>query len=47
MTKEEADATFRDDSEDVVLGAFLDDILVATLGLFHDIRDYYEVLPNK
>ena len=47
MTKEEADATFRDDSEDVVLGAYLDDKLVATLGLFHDIRDYAQVLPNN
>ena len=47
MTEEEADATFRDDSDDVVLGAFLDDKLVATLGLFHDIRDYTEVLPDN
>ena len=46
MTEEEADATFRDDSDDVVLGAFLDDTLVATLGLFHDIRDSAEVLPD-
>ena len=47
MTKEEADATFRDNSKDVVLGAFIDDTLVATLGLFHDIRDYKEELPNE
>lgn len=47
MTEEEADATFRDDSEDVVLGAFIDEKLVATLGLFHDIRDYAEVLQAK
>lgn len=47
MSKEEADATFRDDSEDVVLGAFIDEKLVATLGLFHDIRDYAEVLQAK
>jgi GNAT superfamily N-acetyltransferase len=45
MTEEEADATFRDDSKDIVLGAFIDNRLVATLGLFHDIRDYEEVLP--
>ena len=47
MTEEEADATFREDSEDVVLGAFLNGSLVATLGLFHDIRDYVEKLPDK
>lgn len=47
MTEEEADATFRDNSKNVVLGAFLDDTLVATLGLFHDIRDYKEELPNE
>lgn len=47
MTKEEADATFRDDSEDVVLGAFIGEKLVATLGLFHDIRDYTDELPNN
>ena len=47
MTVEEADATFRDNSKDVVLGAFIDDTLVATLGLFHDIRDYKEELPNE
>ena len=47
MTEEEANATFRNDSEDVVLGAFLNDTLVATLGLFHDIRDYAEELPNE
>ena len=47
MTEEEADATFHDNSKDVVLGAFLDDTLVATLGLFHDIRDYKEELPNE
>jgi len=47
MTEEEADNTFRDNSKDVVLGAFLDDTLVATLGLFHDIRDYAEVLPDN
>lgn len=47
MTEEEADATFHDNSKDVVLGAFIDDILVATLGLFHDIRDYKEELPNE
>ena len=47
MTEEEADATFRDDSEDVVLGAFFDGTLVATLGLFHDIHDYAEVLQAK
>lgn len=47
MTKEEADDTFRDDSEDIVLGAFIDEKLVATLGLFHDIRDYAYELPNK
>ena len=47
MSEEEADATFRDDSEDVVLGAFVDDRLVATLGLFHDIRDYAEELPDN
>ena len=47
MTEEEADATFRDNSKDVVLGAFIDDTLVATLGLFHDIRDYKEELPNE
>ena len=47
MTEEEADATFRDDSDDVVLGAFLDDTLVATLGLFHDTRDYAKVLPDS
>ncbi len=46
MTKEEANVTFRDDSEDIVLGAFVDDRLVATLGLFHDIRDYADVLPE-
>ncbi len=47
MTEEEADATFHDNSKDVVLGAFIDDTLVATLGLFHDIRDYKEELPNE
>ena len=47
MTEEEADTTFRDDSKDVVLGAFIDDRLVATLGLFLDIRDYEEVLPEN
>ena len=47
MTEEEADATFRDDSEDIVLGAFIDNRLVATLGLFHDIRDYAEELPDN
>lgn len=47
MSKEEADATFRDDSEDIVLGAFIDEKLVATLGLFHDIRDYAYELPNN
>ena len=47
MTEEEADATFRNDSNDVVLGAFIDNTLVATLGLFHDIRDYAEELPNE
>lgn len=47
MTEEEADATFRDDSEDVVLGAFFDGTLVATLGLFHNIHDYAEVLQAK
>ena len=47
MTEEEAENTFRDNSKDVVLGAFLDDTLVATLGLFHDIRDYTEVLPDN
>ena len=47
MTEEEADATFHDNSKDVVLGAFLDDTLFATLGLFHDIRDYKEELPNE
>ena len=47
MTEEEADATFRNDSNDVVLGAFLDNTLVATLGLFHDIRDYAKELPNE
>ena len=47
MTEEEADATFREDSEDIVLGAFLNGSLVATLGLFHDIRDYVEKLPDK
>lgn len=47
MTVEEADATFHDNSKDVVLGAFIDDTLVATLGLFHDIRDYKEELPNE
>ena len=47
MTEEEADATFRDDSEDVVLGAFFDGTLAATLGLFHDIHDYAEVLQAK
>lgn len=47
MTEEEANATFRNDSEDVVLGAFLNDTLVATLGLFHDIRDYAEELPDE
>ena len=47
MTEEEADATFCDYSKDVVLGAFIDDTLVATLGLFHDIRDYTEVLPDN
>ena len=46
MTEEEADATFRDDSKDVVLGAFIDNRLVATLGLFHDICDYSEVMPE-
>ena len=30
-----------------MLGAFVDDRLVATLGLFHDIRDYAEVLPKN
>ena len=47
MTKEEADATFRNDSEDIVLGAFIGEKLVATLGLFHDIRDYTDELPNN
>ena len=47
MNEEEADATFGDDSEDVILGAFHDGTLVATLGLFHDIRDYAEELPDK
>ena len=47
MSEEEPDATFRDDSKDIVLGAFIDDRLVATLGLFHDIRDYAEVLPKN
>ena len=47
MTEEEADATFHDNSKDVVLGAFIDYTLVATLGLFHDIRDYKEELPNE
>ena len=47
MTKEEANVTFRDDSEDIVLGAFVDDRLVATLGLFHDIHDYADVLPER
>lgn len=46
MTEEEAEVTFRDDSEDVVLGAFIDNTLVATLGLFHDIHDYADVLPE-
>ena len=47
MTEEEADATFCDDSEDIVLGAFIGNRLVATLGLFHDIRDYADVLPER
>ena len=47
MTEEEADATFHDNSKDVVLGAFLDDTLVATLGLVHGIRDYKEELSNE
>ena len=46
MTEEEANVTFRDDSEDIVLGGFIDGKLVATLGLFHDIRDYSDVLPE-
>ena len=46
MTKEEANVTFRDDSEDIVLGAFDGNRLVATLGLFHDIHDYSEVMPE-
>ena len=46
MTEEEANVTFRNDSKDVVLGAFIDGKLVATLGLFHDIRDYADVLPE-
>ena len=46
MTEEEADATFSDGSEDIVLGAFIGNRLVATLGLFHDIRDYADVLPE-
>ena len=47
MTEEEADATFSDGSEDIVLGAFIGNRLVATLGLFHDIRDYADVLPER
>lgn len=45
MTEEEADVTFAHDSADVVLGGFIDEKLVATLGLFHDIRDYAPELP--
>ena len=47
MTGEEANVTFRDDSEDIVLGAFIEGKLVATLGLFYDIRDYADVLPER
>ena len=47
MTEEEASVTFHADSEDIVLGAFDGNRLVATLGLFHDIRDYAEELPDN
>ena len=46
MTEEEASVTFHADSEDIVLGAFDGNRLVATLGLFHDIHDYSEVMPE-
>ena len=46
MTEEEASVTFYADSEDIVLGAFDGNRLVATLGLFHDIHDYSEVMPE-
>ena len=46
MTEEEAIVTFHADSEDIVLGAFDGNRLVATLGLFHDIHDYSEVMPE-
>ena len=45
MSEEEADATFTDDSEDVVLGGFIDGTLVATLCLLHDISDYQNEIP--
>lgn len=47
MTEEEADVTFAEGSTDVVLGGFADGRLVATLGLFHDIRDYADYLPAE
>lgn len=47
MTEEEADVTFANGTDDVVLGGFINNRLVATLGLFHDIRDYASVLPAE
>ena len=47
MTEDEADVTFAEGSDDVVLGGFVDGRLVATLGLFHDIRDYADYLPAE
>lgn len=47
MTEDEADVTFAEGSDDVLLGGFVDNRLVATLGLFHDIRDYADCLPPE
>lgn len=47
MTQKEADVTFANRSEDIVLGGFVDGKLVATLALLHDIEDYQVRLPEK